>query len=213
MTTEINLSSLMQLQRQLPNVRVMGNIVESIVEPAITIQDEELFADIRDVLVRDKQTDVLRQLQGGRRIAVVFPLDESKKSTEKHAGKNALSDAARAYLLWHDITGEKRVVDLAARLGRTCSSRGTDWMMVRSYKDRATNGGWHLRVQPTHPGPRTAAIQMGATPVLSEAWKEVCLQILDTFRFWTALGSQFSLQVAISGEPLKRWEKQWWDVG
>jgi hypothetical protein len=200
--------------------RVVGDIVEGIVEPAMVVQEEGLFVDICDVLARDKQSDILRQLQGGRRIAVVFPLhevrdesgDKGKKNTKRHAAKNALSTSARVYLLWRDTTDEGWVVDLAARLSRAHPPRDdADWMTIRSYKDRAANGGWRLRVQPTHPGPRIAAIQMGAVPVLPGAWTQVCLQILNTSRFWSALGSQFSLQMALAAEPLQRWDKHWWN--
>jgi hypothetical protein len=236
MTSEASLSSLIQLQLQLPGVsedsgspeypriaigaRVVEEVVEGIVEPAMVVQEKGLFTDIRNVLAHDKQSGILRQLQRGRRIAVVFPLDEAggesgdkgEVNTKKPVGKNALSTVARMYLLWRDVTGEGWVVDLAARLNRTHSPRDdADWMTVRSYKDRAANGGWRLRVQPAHPGLRTTAIQTGAAPLLPGAWTEVCLQILDVPRFWTALGNQFSLQMALAAEPLQRWDKQWWD--
>ena len=138
---------------------------------------------------------MLRQLQGSRRIAVVLPFSDPGEPC----------CAARACLLWRDAAGKGQVAGFSARLTWAKPARAMDWMMVRSYKDRAVNSRWCLRVQATVPGPRGAAIQVGRTPVLPGMWTDVRLHIPDAARFWGALGAQFSLQVAISTVPLHRW--------
>lgn len=170
-------------------------VVEGVLEPSPVMQDEALFGDILDALVSGGRSDILRQLQGSRRIVVVFPFSDPG---EAHC-------AARAYLLWRDAAGKGQVAGLVARLGWAKPPRDVNWVMVRSYKDRAANSRWHLRVQATVPGPRGAAIQVGRTPILPGMWTEVRLQIPDAARFWAILGAQFSLQVAISTVPLHRW--------
>lgn len=172
-----------------------GRVLEGALEPSLATQDEALFADILDALVSGRQSDILRQLQGSRRIVAVLPFNDPGE----------LRCAARAYLLWRDAAGVGQVAGLAARLSWAKPPRSADWITVRSYKDRAANSAWRLRVQSTVPGPRAAAIQMGTAPMLPGAWTEVCLHIPDASRFWSSLGIQFSLQVAISTVPLHRW--------
>ncbi len=172
-----------------------GRVMEGILEPFPPIQDEALFGDILDALVSGGRSDMLQQLQGSRRIVVVFPFSDPGE----------LHCAARACLLWRDAAGKGQVAGLAARLGWAKPPRDMGWVMVRGYKDRAAHGRWRLRVKATVPGPRGAAVQVGRSPMLPGMWTEVRLHIPDATRFWAILGAQFSLQMVISTVPLHRW--------
>ncbi len=172
-----------------------GRVVEGVLEPSQAMQDDALFDEILDALVNGGRSDVLRQLQGARRIVAVFPFNDPG---ETHC-------TARACFLWRDAAGKGQVAGLTARLGWSKAPRDAGWMVVRAYKDRAANSRWRLRVQPTVPGPRGAVIQVGRSPMLPGLWTEVRLHIPDASRFWAILGAQFSLQVVISTVPLHRW--------
>ncbi len=170
-------------------------VLEGVIETAPAMQDDALFDEILDALVSGGRSDMLRQLQGARRIVAVFPFSDPGEP----------QCAARACFLWRDAAGKGRVAGLAARLGWAKPPHAAGWMTLRAYKDRAANSRWRLRVQPTVPGPRGAVIQVGRGPVLPGLWTEVRLHIPDASRFWATLGAQFSLQVVISTVPLHRW--------
>ncbi|MCF6211501.1 MAG: hypothetical protein L3J88_08095 [Gammaproteobacteria bacterium] len=172
-----------------------GRVVEGVLEPSPAMQDDALFDEILDALVNGGRSDMLRQLQGARRIMAVFPFNDPGEP----------QCAARACFLWRDAAGKGQVAGLTARLGWSKAPRDAGWMVVRAYKDRAANSRWRLRVQPTVPGPRGAVIQVGRSPMLPGLWTEVRLHIPDASRFWAILGAQFSLQVVISTVPLHRW--------
>jgi len=160
-------------------------VIEGTVEPFQENENDASFTDVFNALVRGGQSEILRQLQGARRIVAVFAVEMSfEKQCE-----------AQAVMLWRDITGRGRIVTFPAQLAWASRGRSENWITLRGYKDRAANHRWHLRVQPLYPTRSSVAMQIGVPPLLPSVWKDVCISISDAPRFWSnsACQSQFLL--------------------
>jgi hypothetical protein len=117
---------------------------------------------------------------------------------------------AWAFVLWprrrapgRDATPALSLVGLRveARLQWALPPVGAHWCHVRVVKEHHPRRGRQL-VAPDSGAPVPCEVQLGPVLARSLHWCEVCLRIQSVRRFWSALGSQWSVHVVVCSTPL-----------